>query len=319
MTKIKLWGQPGFAYEVVEEDWGLQTNVGFVVKIKTNTRYTLRETSFDWPTTDEDDTYHVPNAQSTSTDHQTWHQFYYDSFENAKPVVVITQGTNAAPSTGVLVKTGDVLDIKLQDGSSISNNLVWYYRQLNRDGTFTTWTDFGAQGHANEFLYTTQAGGIYQIKAVYTGGTGSNEFIYVRSQNAAHASDSGGLYNPIYNKGQPDYVGVADTDIQIAVRQQALINLGNSAYAQSSNLVVQGSTVIGSGTNKCNIFVYHKASDAGALFQPIQVLGIIRINILQAPTTGGTSGIQSADGRCCLAMHYLNPDSSCLDPIRISI
>jgi Bacterial TSP3 repeat len=86
VTKIRLWGQPGFAYEVVDYGWGPWTNVGFVVKIKTNTRYTFRNDSFSWPVEEWDSQSQSPNAQSTLRYHDTWHAFYYDSFANTNAV-----------------------------------------------------------------------------------------------------------------------------------------------------------------------------------------------------------------------------------------
>jgi hypothetical protein len=104
VTQIKLWGQPGFAYEITNVWWGTLTNVGFVVKIKTNTRYTIHESSFQWPVEDWDDTFQEGYNGVTVHQHQIWHQMYYDSFANAKPEIDIAgMAHSVAQGTGAVV------------------------------------------------------------------------------------------------------------------------------------------------------------------------------------------------------------------------
>ncbi len=72
---VAFWGKPGFVYSITTNyDLGPgfpMTNVGFVVTIKTNTRYTFRDTDFTVPRFDEDVTYGVVNSQSSTHEHDT--------------------------------------------------------------------------------------------------------------------------------------------------------------------------------------------------------------------------------------------------------
>jgi hypothetical protein len=75
-SQITLWGQQGFLYD---ENTG---SIGFLVKIRTNTRYTLRDTDFITPMANPNGSDHFPNSQSTRYQHNSGHILYFDSFAN---------------------------------------------------------------------------------------------------------------------------------------------------------------------------------------------------------------------------------------------
>jgi hypothetical protein len=166
------------------------------------------------------------------------------------------QGTTAAPETGLLVKKGDVLEFALApqffDAEDNFETLItWQYRQLNSDGTYTGWTDFGSNGTGTKFEHTTTESGIFQIKATVQN---AGEHFHVRKKSDPHTSGGHEL-----KKGDADSIGVTDTQIQIDIVAAARLDLGSTAYAVN---VANGWFEV--GTNKCNLFVAEKAQAAGA-------------------------------------------------------
>jgi hypothetical protein len=82
VTRVKLWGETGLIHSVDEGRSFCPTNIGFVVKIKTNTRYTLRNSDFIVPRFDHTDVDRYPNAQSVDTLHLTGQRFWYNAIGN---------------------------------------------------------------------------------------------------------------------------------------------------------------------------------------------------------------------------------------------
>jgi hypothetical protein len=166
------------------------------------------------------------------------------------------QGTTAAPETGLLVKKGDVLEFALapqffDTEDNFESLITWQYRQLKSDGTYTGWTDFGSNGTGTKFQHTTTESGIFQIKVTVQN---AREHFHVRRKSDPHTSGDHEL-----KKGDPDSIGVADTQIQIDIVAAARTDLGSTAYAVN---VANG--FFEEGTNKCNLFVAEKAQAAGA-------------------------------------------------------
>jgi hypothetical protein len=166
------------------------------------------------------------------------------------------QGTTAAPETGLLVKKGDVLEFALapqffDTDDNFETLITWQYRQLKSDGTYTGWTDFGSNGTGTKFEHTTTESGIFQIKATVQN---AGEHFHVRKKADPHTSGEHEL-----KKGDPDSIGVTDTQIQIGIVSAARLDLGSTAYAVN---VANGWFEV--GTNKCNLFVAEKAQAAGA-------------------------------------------------------
>jgi len=199
-------------------------------------------------------------------------------------VTIKKVGTAAAPSTGLIVRRGDALEIKLGDFPQeqfpvARENITWEWNQLKRDGSFTGWQPFGDDGKGVSFQYTTAAGGIFQVRAVLNLGGAKQEVVYVRRRDEPNATDSSGNYNEAYARGKPDYLGVVDADWQISVRDAAHGALGSRKYAQAASLRLYplGPLFRGAdptavppyeGENKCNAFVYQMAT-AGGVYVPL--------------------------------------------------
>jgi hypothetical protein len=190
-------------------------------------------------------------------------------------VTLQKQGASAPPTTGVLVKTGDTIQMALNPGllnGTIpltsyplqTSQVNWQYREMNGDGTFTAWTNFQATPEGPEYNYSTTVGGIYQVQAIITVNGASETWQYNRQQDDPYGSDSDGNFNPIYAKGQPDYFGVVDSQWQIDVRNQARALLGSSAYSEAGSLppIYSGGPTF-AGDDKCNVFVYQMCNAAG--------------------------------------------------------
>ena len=70
--------------------------------------------------------------------------------------------------------------------------------------------------------------------------------------------------NPIYRIGQPDYVGIAAGEMQFKIVKKARSFKGSTAYAQSGAIDLTATITAVAGENKCNVFIYHMATQAGA-------------------------------------------------------
>ncbi len=76
--RARFWGQPGFWYSTNS------SSIGFLVKIKTNTRYTIRDTDFTVPMFNYDGEFlNPPNAQSWGHYHEAGQMLGYNTFANA--------------------------------------------------------------------------------------------------------------------------------------------------------------------------------------------------------------------------------------------
>ena len=246
--------------------------VSYLITVDGGKEYSISQTNFDWPAFQQ--VFQPPTnywcgffdgecGWSASTTTQQVHYLSFAGFHNDLiEVVAKKQGTAQAPDDGLLLKTGDTLEIALKPENILTNSsIAWQTRQLQSNGSFTSWTSYGSGVQLD--TVTTQ-GGIFQLKAVVTAGTDQHEYTYVRKHDEPFATDSKGRYNESYREGQTNYVGVADTDVQMLTRYSAHINLGNINYAQSAILVVYPGLNFTNGQDKCNAFVYHKANDAGA-------------------------------------------------------
>jgi len=79
--QFTFWGQPGLFHSLT--DW-LSTNVAFLVKIRTNTRYTIGEDDFTYPTVSGTFVSKWPNAQSPVTEHTTVHMLQFEGVGNSE-------------------------------------------------------------------------------------------------------------------------------------------------------------------------------------------------------------------------------------------
>ncbi|MCX6936557.1 MAG: hypothetical protein NTU80_01460 [Verrucomicrobia bacterium] len=172
------------------------------------------------------------------------------------------------PNNGVLVKTGQVVEVALDEDYFAKPNeqqsrITWQLRQRKGDGTFDDWSDFGPHGKGTRFEHTMQTGGIYQIRALYNG---TDEVMYKRKKS--ERLDLFNSYGPGY-KSAPDNIGVCDTQIQIAICREAQ-KFYASTYYDGGNVVPPQYGFAGFGTTgnqitRCNIFVAHRATAVGAI------------------------------------------------------
>lgn len=164
---------------------------------------------------------------------------------------------------GICVVKNTVLTFSIPGVAAESSlTLDWEIRQLQRNGSLGEWVSVG-QG--NPFDYTAEDPGIYQLRAQIDIGSAVVESVWSRQNDENGGADSHGTFNEMYRMGEPDFFGVATAPVQLEIRKQARLNLNSTAYAlaASLNLFIGGPTY-SSTQNKCNAFVYHKASDAGA-------------------------------------------------------
>jgi hypothetical protein len=141
--KVTFWGQTGFWYSV-ETPWpGVEAtnHVAFLVKIRTNTRYTLRESDFTWPSftyTCSDDTFHG-NSQAAWTEIGASRLFSFLGLANDIRSVKITR---TDPDISVLC-TGCTMQL---------------YAETDPKGRTITWSE------TSDFATITQ-GGLLTIPA----------------------------------------------------------------------------------------------------------------------------------------------------------
>jgi hypothetical protein len=166
-----------------------------------------------------------------------------------------------APPDGLVVKKGNNVTMK---ANILPDSYVppaeepkWYYQRLKADGLWEAWTSFGTSASGKTYTHTTTQSGVFRIKAVLSAeGTVSCEKVYERTSDEA---------NGYGMAGDPDAFGVADTQMQVNIRNAAKGFLGNSDYEVSDVVPAQyGFPEVAAGANKCNIFVAHRAAQAGA-------------------------------------------------------
>jgi len=166
-----------------------------------------------------------------------------------------------APPDGLVVKKGDSVTMK---ANILPTSYVlpveepkWYYQRLKADGLWEAWTSFGDSAHDKIYTHTTTISGVFRVKAVLTVGSSIiYEKVYERTTDEAEG------FGKI---GEPDAFGVTDTQIQIAIRNSAMGFLGSTAYTYGGIVSAQyGFPEYPADTYKCNIFVAHRAVQAGA-------------------------------------------------------
>jgi hypothetical protein len=136
------------------------------------------------------------------------------------------------------------------------NQPVWYIRQLQANGSFSNWQAFTGGAKGLDVSYAPTTGGVYQAKAVFEMDNAQPELHYIRPEN-------GDANDPTCKAGQIDCFGVVDSTIQASIANTARSNYGSVAYARSTQWLPSYEM----GSNKCNLFVAHKATDAGAVVQ----------------------------------------------------
>lgn len=173
-------------------------------------------------------------------------------------VVVSKDGESSAPSDGLIIKKSDtaryrVLPDMPDSPTAFEDEIKWFWRILKWDGTSSDWTAY-QDGEGHTFTAQPIDAGIYEVKAEIDG----EIVFYMRSRDDPHSSKK---------RGENECFGVVDEQWQINVRNQAKNNLGSVAYAQG---IANSNVPAGPpGGYKCNLFVGHKATDAGAVVEKI--------------------------------------------------
>jgi len=169
-------------------------------------------------------------------------------------ITVVKDGESAAPDDGLIVEKTDTVRYRLAPNYPdtpvlFTNQIQWYWRILKWDGTYSDWTAYqNGQGHT--FTAQPDDAGIYEVKVTLTTGATSQDFFLARREDDSYSRKK---------KGENDCFGVVDEGWQIDVRDEAKDGLGATAYAfRASN------PPLPRRSNKCNLFVAHKASDGGA-------------------------------------------------------
>ena len=166
-----------------------------------------------------------------------------------------------APFDGLVVKNGNVVTMKanILPTSYVppANEPKWYYQQLKTDGSWEAWTSFGSTAHGKTYAHTTTMSGVFRVKTVLT--VCDSVLCEKILERTADEADGYGKV------GDPDAFGVTDTQIQIDIRDAAKGFLGSTAYPYDGVVTAQyGFPEYPANTYKCNIFVAHRAKQAGA-------------------------------------------------------
>ncbi len=115
-----------------------------------------------------------------------------------------------------------------------------------------------------KFDWTPTTSGIFQVEAVFFSDD-ANAVKYVRKQDELKTSN--GPMGP-GKKGDPDSLGICDTQMQVNIRNEADRYLGSVAYASNVTISPEygfsGFGTTGNAIIRCNIFVAHRCCAVGA-------------------------------------------------------
>jgi hypothetical protein len=137
---ITFWGQTGFFHSLTE--WG-STNVGFVVKIKTNTRYTITESDFTFPSSSASLAVPYPNQQSTFTISSSAHMLQYSGIGNQKielsldPKFIAAETSNDEPEVGMQDAEQSSVIITKNVPASLRQRLVLRIKEITGGDGYT--------------------------------------------------------------------------------------------------------------------------------------------------------------------------------------
>lgn len=133
-SQITLWGQRGFLYSTHEEQACTAMEIGFVVKIKTNTRYALSEESFTYPSFDWNQGGEVSQYQGTLYDHTFGKMLYFSSF-----AIDSVQLTNLKFNHDPGASTNEAVNIRKDYGAAYAiSNGEWTKNEANFPVCYTT-------------------------------------------------------------------------------------------------------------------------------------------------------------------------------------
>ena len=221
---------------------------------------------------------HMPPRQKTRAHARTFFSEKTRLMLLPVEIKVNIKGRNRALTDRLLAKKGDTLQFQLSDIPQEQfplpiDKIVWYYQQMKPDGTYADWTLFGDTGKGVKFESVMQTAGIFQIKAVLQGST---DVFYLRKYDEIWVTSghivNDGIYGP-GRKGQPNAIGVADTQVQIDAAYKAAYYLGSDTYSMDYDTPAKdGFSAVLAGKWKCNIFLAHQETEAGAIVPAINGL-----------------------------------------------
>ena len=138
-------------------------------------------------------------------------------------------------------------------------HIRWQTRRLGRNGTYGNWEDCRFERTPETAtILTPAAGGIYQLQAVVSDGTGGQALRTYR-----WAADEDGRIG-LCKKGDLKAVGVADEQWQLDLLNCARGFLGQEGYGLTDVCPAQyGFAETPDGSWKCNIFVAHRICQIG--------------------------------------------------------
>lgn len=180
----------------------------------------------------------------------------YRAFLFNTDVIVQNQILPEPPADGTVVLKTDKIRYHLSQHivwatPILKDCISWHRRKLKWDGSFESWVAVpNATGHI--YKENPTEAGIFEVKAVIDG----QDYIFKRKEDDPHSGKK---------EGDHDCYGVVDEAWQIDLRDEAKSHLGSLAYATKE----YKSLAFRWGTNKCNLFVAHRANEAGAPVQNI--------------------------------------------------
>ncbi|MCL1919716.1 MAG: hypothetical protein FWG50_01355 [Kiritimatiellaeota bacterium] len=138
---------------------------------------------------------------------------------------------------------------------------AWQFRAKGFDGGWGAWYNIPAGYGSTVCTYAPPDGGVFGIR-VYFCGADHISPVYRRKKDdlsgTLSATPSLTSPNAWWRKGQPNAVGVCDTQFQVDLRNAARPHIGSTAFARASLLPeANGLRAYGAGVDKCTLFVAH--------------------------------------------------------------
>ena len=179
--------------------------------------------------------------------------------------VVVHKKDEAPPEDGVLVKKGDTVVYEIP-GLPESVFVYFERRYLDGNGQYGHWWSFSSGANAGKSRIEEEelTTSIFQVRARIVASGPGIYVNYTRKRDDPHGKSSSGVMNPMLKAGEPDFVGVAEGDAQIAIVKKARESLGSTAWSLASTVTVSPTATAGPNDNKCNVFVYQSCMNAGA-------------------------------------------------------
>ncbi len=179
--------------------------------------------------------------------------------------IVVHKKDEATPEDGVLVKKDDTVVYEIP---WLPESVLVHFekRLLEGNGQYGHWWNIsiGTNVGKSKIEVKESIASIFQVRAVIAISERPSIYVnYTRKRDDPHGKSSSGVMNPMLKAGEPDFVGIAEGDTQIAIVKEARKNLGSTGWALTSTVTVSPTATAGPGDNKCNIFVYQTCVNAG--------------------------------------------------------